>query len=377
MSLKRIFIKLISLLPLRYIVFESAPDFSDNSRAVFEEMLRRELHKKYKIIWVCYGEEALTSQWRAVRFFHYKKSRSDYWRLWYYLQRSKCVICSNRFLLSQNPKTLNVFLDHGSPLKNTKGYYHIPDQYDVINCASEAMKQLKQKLYRRDEARLTAWGHARNDVLLEPPMDLHAYFQAEFEKIIVWYPTFRQHKTSEAAITASSHAFPVIWDEEKALEINAFAKRLGILIVLKPHFAQDVSRIKALSLSNLVFIDDSFFKDNDIASYRFVGSCDALITDYSSIYYDYTLCDKPIGLTWEDYAQYAENPGFAVDMDYVMQGGVKIYTVEDFKAFLEDVAQGRDRLQKERREIRDFANAFSDGKSTQRAVDEMIKRAKL
>ena len=97
----------------------------------------------------------------------------------------------------------------------------------------------------------------------------------------------------------------------------------------------------------------------------------------SSIYYDYTLCDKPIGLIWEDYEEYAEKPGFVVDMDYMMKGGVKIYDMEDFRSFIRDVAKGIDRLKDERREIRDFANYSTDGKNSKRVVDFIIEQAKL
>ena len=35
-----------------YLVFESQPLYADNTRAVYDEMIRRELYKKYKLIWV-------------------------------------------------------------------------------------------------------------------------------------------------------------------------------------------------------------------------------------------------------------------------------------------------------------------------------------
>ena len=39
------------VLPKRnWIIFESVPDLSDNTKAVFDEMLRRKLNKKYKLI---------------------------------------------------------------------------------------------------------------------------------------------------------------------------------------------------------------------------------------------------------------------------------------------------------------------------------------
>ena len=54
---KRIYNKinriLLGVLPKKkWIVFESVPDLSDNTKAVFDEMVRRKLNQKYLFIWV-------------------------------------------------------------------------------------------------------------------------------------------------------------------------------------------------------------------------------------------------------------------------------------------------------------------------------------
>ena len=42
--------RLLALVPLKpYIFFESVPDFSDNARFVFDEMIKRGMNKKYKM----------------------------------------------------------------------------------------------------------------------------------------------------------------------------------------------------------------------------------------------------------------------------------------------------------------------------------------
>lgn len=58
------------------------------------------------------------------------------------------------------------------------------------------------------------------------------------------------------------------------------------------------------------------------------GSCDTLIADYSPIYYDYTLCDKPIALIREDYKEYKNSVGFADGCEEFLNGGEKIYTLK-------------------------------------------------
>ena len=105
-----------------------------------------------------------------------------------------------------------------------------------------------------------------------------------------------------------------------------------------------------------------------------IAVSDLLITDYSSIYYDYLLADKPIAVTWDDLEDYRRDPGFAVDLDVFMKGAVKAYNVEELITFIQDVASGRDTLKAERCEIRDIVNYSTDGKNTERVADYIIKQ---
>ena len=237
------------------------------------------------------------------------------------------------------------------------------------------MKEIQAKALGTDVKKMFSLGFPRNDVLTSERKDLHRVFKQIFRKVIVWYPTFRQHNNGME--TGSAYSVPIIWNENNAIKINECARKNDVLIVLKPHFAQDVSKIQSLNLSNLCFINDEFFVEHNFTSYEFLRDCDALITDYSSVYFDYTLCDKPIGLVWEDYKEYEKQPGFALDMDYYMKGGTKIYNVDDFIEFIIDVADDIDRCAAERREIRDISNISTDGLNSKRVTDFIIQEANL
>ena len=364
-NVKRIIKTFFYRFPQKYIIFESSPDFSDNTKAVFDEMVRKGIDHRFKFVWIKSDTSCRYSLSNRINYL-----KRDSLKLKYCLLRAKAVICCNNFLHSNNPRSLNIYLGHGNPLKNSSTYFSQASAFDYIISSSQGMKEIRNRIYGIDLNKLIVLGYPRNDILSYEAIDLHPFFKCDYKKIIVWYPTFRQHK--KGTNTGSSHSLPIIWDEEKALRVNECAKNNGVLIVLKPHFAQDVSYIKKLNLSNLFFIDDSFFVNNKLSSYRFVGSCDALLTDYSSIYYDFTLCDKPIGLMWEDYEEYKKNPGFVVDMDFMMKGGVKIYDEEGLTNFIRDIGMGIDRLKMERRDIRDFSNLSTDGKNAERVVQFII-----
>ncbi len=359
------------LSPKKSIVFESCPDLSDNSKAVFDEMIKRGLNKKYNLVWLLFDNNK--DKYPKIRNVKYiqKGDKSYSW----YSSFAKCFICCNRFLVQNNSYQKSYFLTHGMYVKKPTSYYTMPEKMDYCFSSSEGLKEIQAKALNVPMDKMVCLGYPRNDILTKQPVDLHSIFGEEFSKIVVWYPTFRQHNSGMG--TGSAHSVPVIWDENNAVQLNETAKENNVLVVLKPHFAQDTSKIKALNLENIKLIDDNFFIENKITSYEFIAACDALITDYSSVYFDYTLCDKPIGLVWEDYEDYEKNPGFALDMQYYMKGGVKIYNLRDFQEFLKDVSLGNDTLQKERHEIAEISNYSTDGKSSERVVDFIVNTAKL
>jgi CDP-glycerol glycerophosphotransferase (TagB/SpsB family) len=97
-----------------------------------------------------------------------------------------------------------------------------------------------------------------------------------------------------------------------------------------------------------------------------------MVTDYSSVYYDYLLCDKPIGLCFDDFEEYKQREGFTVDVDYILSGGEKLYNKDDFCAFIERISKGEDNLPDERREIRDLIHLHVDNKASERTVEHIL-----
>lgn len=354
------------------ILMESTPDFSDNTKAVYDELIKRGVNKKYKIVWVVNPSFKIDKKDKNVEFLPYDKEKRNR-KLSYYNLVAKCKICCNQFLTSQKEGQFSIYLSHGTGIKSIKNYYNVPNNIDCCLSAGEGVKELMAYEFNYDVNKMVALGFPRNDVLCQNLKLPQGLFDNKYDKVIVWYPTFRQHKGA-GKVTASQNALPIINDVDKAKQLNEVAKQKNVLIVLKPHFAQDVSYIKDLSLSNILFIDDSFFAKNKISSYEFVGGCDALITDYSSIYYDYTLCDRPIALIWEDVEEYKKKPGLVDGYEYLTQGGEKIYTIDELKGFIERVANGEDLLKTERRFIRDLTNYSNDGKSSKRVVDYLLEK---
>jgi len=108
---------------------------------------------------------------------------------------------------------------------------------------------------------------------------------------------------------------------------NELDKKLSMknsLFILKVHPASNVPDLRGMK--NVIVLDH----ESDI--YPILPATNVLITDYSSIYFDYLLCgNKEIVLFPIDYKEYIDNcRGLALDYDKYMPG----YRVDDFQSLL-------------------------------------------
>ena len=156
--------------------------------------------------------------------------------------------------------------------------------------------------------------------------------------------------------------------------MNEAARATNTLVIVKPHPAQDLSHIRALELSHLRFIDDELFAAHGITSYEFLACTDALITDYSSVLFDYLLTGKPVGLTFEDIDAYAKQPGFAIDPQPLRESAAPLDTPDDFRTFFEQLAAGDDPLRAKRLQLTKLTNQYTDGHSAERVAAFLAER---
>ena len=348
--------KTMSIFPVQDIImFESRPDCAGSVKAVFDELVRRNLNKRYKLIWRMH--EKPTEKLKKPQNVYYIHKT---FLLTVIGGIAKLFISENGYFYKCRGKQQYLFhIFHGGSFKNVKRHYPSPENLDEVISLSPYLLSADAENYNCRAEILHPIGFPRNDTLLEKERDLHYLFQnCCYEKLIYWLPTYRQHKTDKSAVH-SSISMPIIHQTEDAIRINKVAEDNHVLIVVKPHFAQDLSKIRNINLGNLIFINDTFLQVNHIGNYNVLNASDALISDYSSVYYDYLIKNKPIGLCWEDFDEYERTEGFIVDPNVVMAGGEKIYTIDELCAFITRVAKGEDKLADKRLNVRKLI--FPDG----------------
>ena len=356
------------------ILIEAERATRENTEAVFREMLHRGMNKHYRIVLISDAPTAI-SHWKTKHVMIIKRvNYGDSWTslmLMRWLHVRACMIIDeNKQLDKRTQDTAHVFLSHGSCVKSVREYYSCTPDTDYMLNQSEFWKPINEYQFKISRGKLVTLGYPRNDILFSSQLDLVELFGKKYVKVVVWYPTYRQHwKQPELGLGQKAFGIPIMHNEEAARRINDYAAKYNILLVVKPHPVQDVSFIQDLNLDHLKIVTDQLFLDHHATSYAFLSKTDALIPDYSSVVFDYLLTGKPIALTLEDYEEYEKKVGFAIDMNLLRSCATMLDTPEDFDAYFRDLVEGNDPLREKREALLHLTNQYTDGHSTERVVD--------
>ncbi|WMY74576.1 CDP-glycerol glycerophosphotransferase family protein [Buttiauxella selenatireducens] len=133
-------------------------------------------------------------------------------------------------------------------------------------------------------------------------------------KVILYATTWRSYDTDY---------FP--FADFNLEKLNNYLVERDYIILIKPHHLEK-SSVERFRCSNIIIVDDSYI--NDIS--HIFNSVDLLVTDYSSIYFDYLMTSDPyIIFVPYDLDKYKYERGFNMDYEYVTPGP-KVKTLNDF-----------------------------------------------
>ena len=376
-SIRAAITRAAGLLPLkRRVLLESSPDLACNTFPVFQHMLEDPAFRDVELTWLVKD----SSLWRErypqknVFFVDYDPNdRQQKLRAIRLALTSKCVLTCNKTLWAPRKGQLSLFLGHGTPIKQCKGFYTPGKFCNRWSYPTENVRQVMvEQLGLRDE-QAALLGYPRNDALFHPTGALDKVIHRQGRKVLFWLPTFRQHtKTYDNNYTLPGCGLPLLGEEGALEALNRALEEAGVLLVLKPHPVQDMSAIKAGSFSSFQLLYDDDLRKADVRLYEVLADADALMTDYSSVYCDFLLTGKPIALTFDDLEQYNQNRGLVMEdiTEYVK--GRYLYTLEDLKGFLLDLRDDRDPEQAARKQACDYYNHWQDDGSAARVAAALL-----
>lgn len=346
------------------ILLYSDLGFRDNIKYLYDYLVAQNFQKKYKIICAVKDYQKYADQSpKNVEFV------SPMMGIKHYLTCNHIFYCFGKLPIVPVKKQVVIQMWHGTSFKGfaenmTKTSSNTDSFYSYVYASSEFFKPIVMKKFNCSENKVALCGHPRTDVfyLNEANYDLGNY-----KKTIVWMPTFRKSKILGQADTQQSSILPTVMDSELT-ELDQFLGGLGIQIIVKLHPMQDLSGVDIKSLKNLTLLSNDQFESSGMDIYRLLRQSDALITDYSSVFYDYLLLDKPIGFTENDVDEYEKNRGFAVDPEK-FRPGERIRSLHELENFITELSNNKDNYSKNRKWVNDTSNRYQDGKNCNRSLE--------
>ena len=250
--------------------------------------------------------------------------------------------------LGKNRLIVNLW--HGVPLKkialmdpNLKKAARIyfkkifSENYTWILTTSRELVPVMAKSFQISEDRLRVWGQPRNDCIFDPPdrkqilEDVYPDLP-EYKKVVLYAPTFRDY--------GNTRLFPFEDFDKKVFE--DFLEQEKILLLLRLHIKEAAAADAYVSSRIRRFGSE---EAGDVTG--MLGMFDLLITDYSSIYIDYLLTDKPLMFLPYDRERYLDGRGMNFDYDEVTPGP-KPETMKEFMMEIKEFMNGEDSWKKER-----------------------------
>ena len=151
--------------------------------------------------------------------------------------------------------------------------------------------------------------------------------------------------------------------------LNKELREEDVLLVIKIHPMQDLTGLKITSLSNIIVLDSNTVKKLGIDNYRLMKDASALISDYSSVAYDFLHLNKPLAYTLDDISDYER--GLIVDNPETLMAGNIILNYDDFCGFILSVLKELDYYAEERDNLSKLIWKYHDGNSSKRLAEHM------
>lgn len=349
-----------------------------NPKYIYQAMQNDDFFKDKKKIWMVKhrnrknvdGDVSMVSYNSPLYFFY--MARAKYW----------VVNCKLPMYMYKKENQIYLQTWHGTPLKrlakdiineNQKFYrsqisydemvktYEVDSsKYDFMIAPNKFCEDIFPGCFGVDKNKLITTGYPRNDYLINNKNNenLKDQIKKEFnipknKKIILYAPTWRDDTYSNKGYTFKLKLNLDKWKEKLSDEY---------ILLFKPHY---------LIVNEDIVSDEFVYKiDADVDINKLYLISDCLVTDYSSVFFDYANLNKPIYFYMFDLSEYRDNlRGFYLDIYKDLPGNI----YEDEQELIENIKCKNFDFDKLKAFNHRF-NTYEEGKASQRVVDILKKK---
>ena len=377
------FFKLVGIFTRRnqkLIIFESflGKQYSDNPRALYEYLKTRKEFKDYKLLWSVESNSTNVFEQNNVE---YLKRFSLKWI--FAMNRAKVWISNSRLPLWIPKPNGTIYLQtwHGTPLKRLaldmdavlmpgtdtesykKNFTTESSKWDYLISPNPYSTEIFKRAFNFNKTMLET-GYPRNDILVNSnneeyinKLKIDMGIRRD-KKIILYAPTWRDNEYYQRG----KYKFDIRLDLERMRESLSD----DYVILLRMHYliAENIDTSKYDGF----VIDMS--KYEDIRDLYLIS--DILLTDYSSVFFDYAILERPILFYTYDIELYRDQiRGFYFDFENKAPGPLLKTTDE----VVNEISKLEDNYFKVSPKLIEFKKNFcvlEDGYASQRVINKIL-----
>ncbi|WHY95073.1 CDP-glycerol glycerophosphotransferase family protein [Neobacillus cucumis] len=373
----------VSLFPPRkdLIMFESflGKQYSDNPRAIYEYL--KEHHREYEMVW---SVDHRFEQGFLEKGIPYVNRFSIKWL--FLMARSRFWVTNSRLPLwiPKPKKTIYLQTWHGTPLKKLandmrevlmpgttteqykRDFYTESRNWDYLISPNRYSTEIFRRAFQFDKEIIES-GYPRNDIFYFPNRDdIASNFKKEHhlpedKKIILYAPTWRDNQYHQVGK----------YKLDLHLDLDKFKEELGneFIVILRMHYLV----AENINLDAYEGFAYDFSKHEDIRELYLIS--DLLLTDYSSVFFDYANLKRPMIFFTYDLDEYKEDiRGFYFDFEKKAPGPL-VETTDELIEVIKNIGNDKRLTQK----FNEFYQQFcylEDGHAAERVVKKVILQNK-
>lgn len=358
-------------------------NYTCSPKAIYEKMLTMKKFKDFKFIWA-FNDPSKHDVMKDKRLVIVKTNTKDYYK---YISSSKYWIVNSIMDECITKKKGQIYVQcwHGTPLKRLR--YDIEVNGAVLNTIEEIRKRNDRDARKFDyfispskyctEKFTSAFnlialgkkdiiieeGYPRNDSLFNRgKKDIDKIKDKlgipKDKKVICYLPTFRDNQ----------HTSGVGYTYNLAIDFDSLKKRFGkdYVILFKPHYFI-ANKIDLSKYKNFVYNVANYDEINDI----YLAS-DLLITDYSSVFFDYANLNRPVMFYMYDFDDYKNNlRDFYISLDELP--GPIAKTQKELEDYIVNIDKSISKYKKTYDKFNDKYNYLDDGNASERVIRVIFK----
>ena len=336
--------KLNTMIPKKRnrIVIYSNWGFRDNIRTLYQYLVDNGYQDKYEI--VC----------ASNNFYHLERDSSVkfvslYHGLYYFLTSKYFFYSFGKYPIKPSNNQMVVNLWHGMPLKKIGNLENGMENIDYnfftkLVSSSDLFTPIMKAAFNANDEQMLIVGNIRNDEL----------FEKEKDSNIIWMPTYRNSKNYHD----SQDAIIFSLDDLEFNRMNNLLAEYEYHLYIKLHPLEESHLKFKNNYSNIHMLSEDIISERYDTLYKFLGTTSALITDYSSVFLDYYLLNRPVAFTINDYEEYKEKRGFVFDDVKSLMAGPTIGNLDELMKFLFSVMKSEDEFYTDRNKVNSIVNSI-------------------